>query len=224
MAMTADGKIATANRMANTFGTARDHDHLLVLRATSDAVLCGARTVESGDVNLGPGAQRFRRRRLRRGLREYNLRLIASGQGSLSPGAGIFRHQFSPIVVFVTQGAAPSRIARLAEVANEVKAFGKRTIDWPAALSWLKRAYQVNRLVCEGGGELNRALLRARVVNEFHLTVCPCLAGGRSAPTIADGPRVEGLDQTLNLRLKSREREGDELFLVYTLEYSSRLG
>jgi len=32
MAMTADGKIATANRAVSSFGSARDHEHLLELR------------------------------------------------------------------------------------------------------------------------------------------------------------------------------------------------
>ena len=34
MAMTADGKIATANRRVSSFGSPRDQDHLLQLRAT----------------------------------------------------------------------------------------------------------------------------------------------------------------------------------------------
>ena len=45
MAVTADGKIATANRAVHSFGSARDLEHLYELRATADAILCGARTV-----------------------------------------------------------------------------------------------------------------------------------------------------------------------------------
>ena len=83
MATTADGKIATANRAVSTFGSARDHAHLLELRATVDAVMSGARTVDSAPVNLGPGAAKYRRQRLRRGLAEYNLRVIVSGSGEM---------------------------------------------------------------------------------------------------------------------------------------------
>ena len=68
MAMTADGKIATANRAVSSFGSARDHEHLLQLRATADAVMAGARTVDSAAINLGPGPVRFRRLRLKNGL------------------------------------------------------------------------------------------------------------------------------------------------------------
>ena len=58
MAMTADGKIATANRAASSFGSRRDQDHLLQLRATADAVMAGARTVDLNPINMGPGPAR----------------------------------------------------------------------------------------------------------------------------------------------------------------------
>ena len=67
MAMTADGKIATANRAVSSFASAQDHEQLLKLRATADAVMAGARTVDSAPINLGPGPARFRRARLKRG-------------------------------------------------------------------------------------------------------------------------------------------------------------
>ena len=39
MAVSADGKIASANRAVATFSSARDHEHLYELRATADAVM-----------------------------------------------------------------------------------------------------------------------------------------------------------------------------------------
>ena len=79
MAMTADGKIATANRAVHSFGSARDLAHLYGLRATVDAVMCGARTIEISQSILGTGGEKFRQRRLKNGLAEYNLRVIVSG-------------------------------------------------------------------------------------------------------------------------------------------------
>ena len=70
MAITADGKIATANRAVSSFGSKRDKEHLFELRATADAVMCGAGTVNSGPINLGPGAPKYHRMRTRRGLAE----------------------------------------------------------------------------------------------------------------------------------------------------------
>ena len=95
MAITADGKISTANRAISSFGSARDHDQLLALRATADAVMAGARTVDLNAINLGPGPEKFRRLRRKRGLAEYNLRIIVSGSGSINPRAEIFKHRFT---------------------------------------------------------------------------------------------------------------------------------
>ena len=80
MSMTADGKIATTNRLVSSFGSKRDHTHLLELRATTDAVMCGARTADLNEVNLGPGSAKFRKQRVKRGLAEYNLRIIVTGR------------------------------------------------------------------------------------------------------------------------------------------------
>ena len=89
MAMSADGKIATANRAVATFSSARDHTHLYELRATADAVMSGARTVDLNNYTLGSGPERFRKLRLRRGLAECHLRVIVSGSGSVSVSAAV---------------------------------------------------------------------------------------------------------------------------------------
>ena len=102
MAMTADGKIATANRWVHSFSSERDLEHLYELRATADAVMCGARTVEISRSILGTGGEKFRKLRLKRGLAEYNLRVIVSGSGSINPRAEIFKKQFSPVIILTT--------------------------------------------------------------------------------------------------------------------------
>jgi len=215
MAMTADGKIATANRRIATFGSRVDHEQLLALRATADAVLAGARTVEAGAIDLGPGPRRFRQLRLRRGLAEYNLRIIVSGSGSVSPTATIFRRRFSPILVLTTQRAGQTRLERLRRLADAVHVCGEEELDWPAALRWLLRQWNVRRLVCEGGGQVNDGLFRARVVDELYLTICPWVAGGRTAPTLCDGKGFENLDLAQRFQLVQRRRVGDELFLRF---------
>jgi len=51
----ADGKIATANRAVSSFGSARDTSICQTAR-DGDAVMAGARTVDSAAINLGrPG-------------------------------------------------------------------------------------------------------------------------------------------------------------------------
>jgi riboflavin-specific deaminase-like protein len=214
MAMTADAKIATENRAVSTFGSPADHDHLLELRATADAVMAGARTVDTAPINLGPGPARFRRLRLRRGLAEYPLRVLVSGSGSLDPGAEVFRHGFSPILVLTTGRCGQSQKQALESKGAIVQAFGKRELNWRKALAWLRERWGVRRLLCEGGGDLNDALFGEGLVDEVHLTICPFIFGGGRAPTIAEGVGVDRLELASRFRWRMRRRVGDEFFVV----------
>lgn len=220
IAMTADGKLAPANRVFVPFGGPRDQELLLELRARADAVMSGARTVDLSPVSLGPGPARFRRLRLGRGLAEYNLRVVVSGSGSLDPEAEIFRHRFSPIIVLTTARIPKQRLRQLQSVADEVRICGRTEVDLRSACRWLREKWGVKRLLCEGGGELNEGLLQAGLVSEIHVTLCPWVFGGRNAPTLADGTGISKLSQAIALKLESRKQVGDELFLVFRVRRS----
>lgn len=213
MAMSADGKIATANRAVSTFSSPRDHEHLYELRATADAVMSGARTVDLNNYTFGSGAERFRKLRLRRGLAECHLRVIISGTGSVDPRAKSSATAF-PVLVLTSERAPAAALKQLRTVADAVHVTGEAEVDFPAALRWLRAEWNVKRLLCEGGGELNDALFRAGLVDELHLTFCPRLIGGRLAPTIADGLGFRQLSGAFQLQLVGKKRVGDELFCV----------
>jgi riboflavin-specific deaminase-like protein len=213
VAMTADGKIAPASRHFIPFGSENDHNFLYELRSRADAVLSGARTVDLGDVDLGPGGAKYRKKRIRNGLPEYYPRVIASGSASLDPDAAIFKHRFSPIIVLTTEAAEPEKVARLREAGAEIRAFGRDKIDFAAALRWLKRDFKVNLLLCEGGGEINAALFEAGLVDELFVTVCPVILGGRTAPTLFDGFGFPQLALASRLELLYSRKKGEELFL-----------
>ena len=215
MAMTADGKIATANRAVTTFGSARDARHLYELRATADAILCGARTVEETGATLGNGGEIHRRARLRRGLAEYPVRVIASESASISSSAAIWQKSFSPVVVLAGGTASKRNVSRLTKLGAHVWVAAGAEVDLALMLGRLRSEFGVRRLLCEGGGGLNDALFRAGLVDELHLTLCPRIFGGRQSPTIADGLGFPRLADAALFELKSAKRHGDELFLVY---------
>lgn len=215
VASTVDGKLAPHTRHFVPFTHPRDRALLLELRSEADAVMSGARTVDLDTINLGPGPARFRRKRLRNGLSEYNLRVVVSGSASLDPNAEIFRHRFSPIIVLAAHSADRRKLERLRKVADEVKLCGKREVDFTEALAWLRQQWKVRHLLCEGGGEVNAALFRQGVVDEIYQTVAPLVFGGRNAPTMADGEGISEVKDATRLRLKSLRRIGDELYLVY---------
>jgi riboflavin-specific deaminase-like protein len=214
-AITADGKIAPANRVFKPFSTKADQELLMELRTSADAVMAGARTVDRYPANLGPGGKKRREKRKRLGLSEYNLRVVVSGAGTLDAKAEIFKHRFSPIVVLVSERISDRNLGKLQALADEVKVCGRDAVDFVEALRWLREKWKVKRLLCEGGGAVNEALFRAGVVDELYLTISPVIFGGRNAPTLADGQGVERLADATHLKLKSYRRVGDELFLVF---------
>jgi riboflavin-specific deaminase-like protein len=216
-AMTADGKIAFANHRFKAFTTKSDLEHMMELRATADAVMSGARTVDLSPATLGPGGAKYRKLRLKRGLKEYNLRIVVSGSGSVNAKAEIFKHTHSPIILLTTERIPKASLKKLEKLAI-VKTFGKKEIDFHAAFRWLRKEWGVKRLLCEGGGELHGELIRQGLINEFHLTMSPKVFAGRTAPTIADGDGVATLADAAQLELKSRKQVGDEWYLVFRFQ------
>ncbi len=215
VAITADGKLAPDNRDFVPFSSPRDHELLYELRARADAVLSGARTVDLGRIDLGPGGLKYRRKRLEKGLAEFNLRVIASGSASIDPNAYVFQERFSPILLLTTEAAPASRLRRLSKAVDDLFVSPGATLDFHAALVWLRERWKVKHLHCEGGGEINAPILRQRLAQEVYVTICPVIFGGRRAPTLADGPGIDHLADATRLKLKRREVIGGELYAVY---------
>lgn len=215
VAMTADGKIAFSRENFTPFSSRRDHEQMMKLRATADAVICGARTIEVTQTILGNGEKKYDRMRQENGLADFNVRVVVSGSGTIDPASPIFQKHFSPIVVLTTKRISIANLKKLRAVADAVKICGTKGINFPSALAWLRRRWKIKRLLCEGGGELNDALFRASLVDEIHLTICPQIFGGGNAPTISDGIGFPKLAQAQEFELKSLKNFKGELFTVF---------
>ncbi len=220
LAITADGKIATANRAISSFGSRRDLLHLYELREQADAILCGATTINAEDADLGPGPNSSR---VPRSTRALPLRVVVSGRGSVDPGSRLFRRPFGPIIILTTESIAPARLRRLKSLVHTVHVCGANEVDFPVALRWLRSEWKVRQLLCEGGSRLNASLLDADLVDEIQLTLCPWIIGGRKALTLADGVGVAHLADVRSWGLLAARRIRDELFLIYRRRRSLRL-
>ena len=215
MAMTADGKVATAGREVATFGSPADQRALYALRATADAILCGARTVEETGATLGTGDCAFDRARRRSGRSKAALRVVVSGSGSLSSGAALWNHPGAPIVVLTSGKAPEDDRERLRILGARVWRSPGDRIDFPEALAWLGGEFGVRRLVVEGGGRLNAGLLAADQVDELRVTWVPRIFGGRVSPTVADGPLAATLADAVRFRCVRMRSVGQERFLRF---------
>lgn len=215
MAMSADGKIATENRMIQTFGSKKDHDRLMRLRTTADAVMSGSTTINTAAYDLGPGGHEYRNLRIQNNLNEYNIRIVVSGTGSIDPKAEIFNHTFSPIIILTTDLCTSSKRNQLEKVTPHIQSFGETKIDWFQALKYLKKTWNIDRIACEGGGHLNDELIHGGWVDTVYLTISPVLVRGRNSPTICDGAGVPHLDLAKQFSLEKLEKSEKEIFLEY---------
>jgi 2,5-diamino-6-(ribosylamino)-4(3H)-pyrimidinone 5'-phosphate reductase len=213
LAMTADGKIATANGAIYSFGSRHDLAELHRLREQSDAILCGATTINVANADLGPRHGTSASRSGARGA--LPLRVVISGRGHVDPNARLFQRAYGPIVILATRRISKARLRRLQSLAHTVRICGAERVDFSDALRWLRSEWNVRNLLCEGGGMVNAALLEADLVDQIHLTLCPWIVGGREAPTIADGQGVADLADASAWQLERTRRIGSELFLTY---------
>lgn len=215
VAMTADGKIAPANRKFVPFTTPRDHELMLELRSQHDAVMSGARTIDLGPVTLPVGGAKYLRKRRARGLADAHIRVLVSGSGSIDPKSKIFESHFGPIIIFTTEKAGQKRLKTLSKLADALHVSPGKNLDFAAACQWLRREWKVKTLLCEGGGAVNGGLFEAQLVDRIYLTIAPSILGGRNAPTPADGRGFPELSHAARFGAKSIRRVGDELYAVF---------
>lgn len=215
MAISADGKIATANRNISTFGSDADYQRLLMIRSFSDAILCGAGTLNAAPVTLGNGGEEWTQKRLQRNLEPYPQRILVSGSGSLDIQAKVFEKNFSAIRILTTSKVSKTQLENYRQRAQEVfVSFGEK-IDWSYALGWMK-SRGIHRLLCEGGGELNGALMESGFVDVLFLTICPWVIGGKDAPTAFGGNGIADLENALKMELlEARTNSGGERMMTW---------
>lgn len=89
-----------------------------------------------------------------------------------------------PIVVVLTERVSDAHLAGLRSDGVSYIFAGESELDVPLALETLNRELGVKRLLLEGGGLTNGNLLRAGLVDELSLLVCPFIDGSPGAPSL----------------------------------------
>jgi len=215
MAATVDGKITSATREYPRLTTRYDRDTMDRLRAESDAILVGARSIRADNPFLHVRSEEMQAHRRSIGKPDSLLRIVVTASLDLDLESRFFDDTFGTDRIIATTEEAPrERLTRL-ESKAEIWQIGRARVDLRVLLERLKQR-GVERLLAEGGGELNWALLEQDLVDELYVTVAPTLLGGRDAPTLLEGTGLAMADQQ-RLRLVDLHREGDELYLRYAI-------
>jgi 2,5-diamino-6-(ribosylamino)-4(3H)-pyrimidinone 5'-phosphate reductase len=213
MAMTADGKITSASREYPTFTSDHDRKTMDRLRAEADAVLVGAGTLRADDPPLEVRHPEMLEHRRRLGKPAGLIQVVVTASLDLDPAARFFRESSSTARLVATVEDAPSDRARRLQAVAEIWRVGRGRVDLGQLLPRLRRR-GVERLLVEGGGELNWGFVSAGLLDELYVTVAPCLLGGRAAPTLLEGDGL-AMAARVRLRLADLRREGEEIYCRY---------
>lgn len=216
-AMTVDGKIATASGDSK-ISSKEDLVRVHKLRASVDAVVVGISTILADDPRL---TVRF--------VRGKNpARVIVDSKGRIPIDCQIMRTASRiTTIVAVTDQALEEKIHKLEDMGAQVLVISEGKKGQSAAVPHgvnLKELFRrlekmgLEKILVEGGGELNWSLLRLGLVDELTITMAPKIAGGRLATTLVEGDGVDEIAQGIRLQLKRLEQQKTgELVLHYKL-------
>lgn len=201
LAMTADGKISDRRQSRATFASPEDKQHLRQLISQLDAILFGSGTLRAYGTTITISNSQWQ-----------PINIVASASGNIPPELPFFQQAVPHWLVTTTRGAKVwqnqhnNGFERL--IISENK---NHDLDWLAFFAQLTEL-GIDKLGVLGGGELVASLVALDLIEEFWLTICPVLLGGKNAPTLVDGL---GLTSPLPLELLEVNQISSELFLHY---------
>lgn len=114
-----------------------------------------------------------------------------------------------PIVVVLTEQVPDAHLAGLRADGVSYVFAGRSELDIASALQTLNRELGVRRILLEGGGITNGAFLRARLVDEISVLLCPFVDGAPGAPALFDARRA---DEAETVSVRNIELKGSEVF------------
>ena len=217
VAMTADGKIDTFERKGASISSQSDKERVDRLRAESDAVMVGGKTLLDEDPKLTVKSEVLRAERVARGLSPNPVKVCIVTEATIRLDSAFLTAGPASTVIFTTGQTSKEQISLLRSRGATVYVHDLERVDLPQALSTL-RELGINRLMVEGGATLNFELLRLGLVDEVLAYIAPMIFGGESAPTMAAGAGVER-SAAIPLKLIDVEKSDDGgVLLKYLLE------
>lgn len=198
LAQTLDGRIATTSGKSQFITGKSNLVHAHRLRALSDAVLVGWRTVLADDPQLTT----------RHCVGPNPVRVIVDPERRLGPGHRVFSSGSGPTLILCTTEAATRGAAFAhAEVVGISPAQGALPIG--AILAELGRR-RLRRIYIEGGGVTVSRFLEAGALMRLQITVAPVVFGsGLPALTL---PEIQDLSKALTLQWRPFVMGADVLF------------
>jgi len=200
-----DGKTAAVDGTSRWITSEDARSDVQRLRAWSDAILVGSRTVAEDDPALTVRDPRFA------GARPP-LRVAVDSGGRLPPVGRLFDGS-APTLIATTDRTDELRVAGWQTAGAEVVVLDRDADDGVSLRKLLELlgARQVQGVLVEAGANLAWALLRDDLVDRIVLYLAPKVLGGAAAPGVVDGRGFSPVGEALPLAFERVERIGPDL-------------
>ncbi len=214
VAITADGKIATAKGLSRWISGSESRRYVHKLRRQSDAVLVGIGTVLQDNPLLTV-------REVPLGRAKPPWRVVLDSHLRIPPDSRILSPD-AQTMIFTTRKHNSGKARELRERGAEVITVRSRKgmVDIEAVVRELGERGCVDLLV-EGGATVNRSFIESSLADYYYIFIAPKIFGGISTPSWVGGRGVNRPDDYFALRWERAVRIGDD----YLLEaYAERKG
>ncbi|MDP1546130.1 MAG: dihydrofolate reductase family protein [Anaerolineales bacterium] len=207
VAMTADGKIDTAERKGAAISSKQDKERVDQLRAGADAILVGGKTLLEELPKLTVRSEALREGRIQQGRSPNPIKVGVVTVADIPIDSDFVKVGNARVVIFTTSRTSKTQVERLRTHGVEIFTEDAARVDLVKMMATLKQV-GVERLVVEGGGTINFELMRLGLVDELMVYIAPLVFGGINAPTLADGLGVPR-DMAIELKLMDVEKWED---------------
>lgn len=206
-AMTADGKIATADGQLKISG---HEDWLRVhkLRYEFDAIMVGINTILVDDPRLSI-------HKIDADVKDNPIRIVIDSRARTPSDARVLNDD-SHTIIIVSKKASDKDIERLSDHA-EVIICGENQVDLKEAMSILYDK-GIESILQEGGSALNFAMLEEQLIDRISICIGSKILGGQNSKTLVDGSGF-AKDDCVILELDNFYRLDDDIILEYIVKY-----
>jgi len=204
-AATLDGKTAAADGTSKWITSEQAREDAQRLRAWSDAIVVGSRTVLEDDPALTLRAPSLAAAR-------PPMRVVVDTVGRVPAGRRLFDGS-APTLVATTERAADDRVASWRSAGAEVVVLDRDrddAVSLDALLETLGKR-DVQGVLVEGGATLAWSFVRDALLDRVVLYLAPAIAGGTHAAGVVAGDGFSPIETALPLRFTSVRRVGPDL-------------
>ncbi|MEG0471060.1 MAG: bifunctional diaminohydroxyphosphoribosylaminopyrimidine deaminase/5-amino-6-(5-phosphoribosylamino)uracil reductase RibD [Solibacillus sp.] len=207
IAMTLDGKIATANGHSQwiTGEAARQHVH--ELRSEMDAILVGVGTILTDNPQLTT--------RLTNRISKNPIRIILDSKLQTPLSSHVANTTEAKTLLVTSLEADEKKAKNLSTQGVEIIRVGKdeRGLKIEEMLSQLYHR-GITDILLEGGGMVNASFLRAGLIDQFIVYISPKLLGGEHSISPFRGEDVDSMEAAMQLNFSDVQKIGDDLVVI----------